>query len=158
MEWLRYLFLGLDVMCLVLSAGVVSSIRTALTGVRTERQVLDAIGRENMKTMASAAAKAPGILTRAAEWLATRFPAGSTFIRGILGSVQKIVNTLLFYIKRILTPKSIASGALTGGLIYSAEKGMEKAGEYFSGGSEKLSGDTMAQIPNLMSGDAEYTV
>jgi hypothetical protein len=158
MEWLRYLFLGLDVMCLVLSAGVVSSIRTALTGVRTERQVLDAIGRENLKTMASAAAKAPGILTRAAEWLATRFPAGSTFIKGILGSVQKIVNTLLFYIKRILTPKSIASGALTGGLIYSAEKGMEKAGEYFSGGSEKLSGDTMAQIPNLMSGDAEYTV
>ena len=160
-EWMRYLFLGLDIIGLVTSGGIAGSIRTALTGVKTEAQVIEAVGRENLKTMAKAAKEAPGMLTRAAEWLATRFPAGGNFIKGILGHVQKMMNTLLFYLKRILSPKSIASGTLTSGLVYSAEKGFDKLGKYLSGesgktGDEIASGETT--IPNLMSGDAEYTV
>jgi hypothetical protein len=157
MEWTRYLFLGLDIIGLVTSAGVVSSIRTALTGAKTEAQVIEAVGRENLKIMAKAAKDAPGMLTRASEWLATRFPAGGTFIKGILGSGQKIINTLLFYLKKLLSPKSIASGTLASGLIYSTEKGIDKLSKSFSGGQSGVPGGDMP-IPNLMSGEAEYTV
>ncbi len=145
---MRYLFLGLDILGLVLSGGVTASMKLLIGGAKTEAGVLKSVGRETLESMAQSAGKAPGMLTRAAEWLSTKFPAGSTFIKGILGFVDSIISNLLRILRKILSPKPMISGTLTSGLLYTGEKAVEK---FMPKPTGEISTD------DLMSGDAEYT-
>lgn len=146
--WMRYLFLGLDVLGLVLSGGVSAGLRALIGGAKSEAGVLKAVGRETLESMAESATKAPGMLTRAADWLATKFPAGSTFIKGILGFVERIITSLLTTLRKILSPKPMISGTVTSGLLYGTDKALEKL----------LPKQDDLNLDDLMKGDAEYTI
>jgi hypothetical protein len=158
-EFMRYIFLGLDILGLVTSGGVSGALRTLFGGVRTEAGLLKVAGRETLESMSRNASKVPGLLGRAAEYLSTKFPAGSSLIKGILGSVEFILSKMVEIIGRILKPKPIIAGTAGAGILYGAEKGMEKLSGIFGGEKQSEVKPTDSEInKDLMSGDAEYTV
>ena len=154
--WMRYLFLGLDILGLVTAGGVSAALRTVIGGVKTEAGVVKAVGRETLQSIATSAGKAPGMLTKAAEWLAKKFPSGSTFIKGILGFAERMITNLVNVIKKLLSPKSLAVGTGTSGLVYGFEKGVEKLFPH-SPESEPKNDFADSDIDDLMAGEAEYT-
>ena len=159
--WMRYLFLGLDILGLVTAGGVSAMLKSLLGGAKTEAGVLKSVGRETLESMAKSAEKAPGMLTKAAEWLSTKFPAGSTFIKSILGFLDKIIRNLIDIIRKILSPKSVLTGTGTAGLVYGFEKGMEKLLPHSRDDKEQDKSTEPdfadSDIDDLMAGEAEYT-
>jgi len=158
-EFMRYIFLGLDILGLVTSGGVSGSLRLLFGGVRTEAELLRVAGRETLEGMVLGAGKVPGLLGRAAEYLSKVLPAGGTFIKGILNSIEWVLRKMVEIIGRILKPKPLIAGTATAGLVYGAEKGMEKLGGMMGGEesqSSEMSDDEFKT--KLMSGKAEYTV
>jgi hypothetical protein len=153
-EFMRYIFLGLDILGLVTSGGISNSLRFLLGGVRTESGVLKALGRETLEDIAQNSSKVPGLLSRAAEWLSTKFPAGSTFIKGILGSVEFILQKLVDTISKILKPAPIIAGTAMAGATYGVEKGFEYLSPQDS--EEDKLADSEDFKKSLLSGDAQY--
>lgn len=158
--WMRYLFLGLDILGLVTAGGVSAMLKTLIGGAKTEAGLLKSVGRETLESIAKSAEKAPGLLTKSAEWLATKFPPASTFIKGILGFVDTIIRNLLDVLRKILSPKSVLAGTGTAGLVYGAEKGIEKLFPHSSDDEEQDKSTEPdfadSDIDDLMAGEAEY--
>lgn len=158
-DFMRYIFLGLDILGLVTSGGVSGALRTLFGGIKTESQLLKTAGRETLESMSRNASRVPGLLSRAAEYLSSKFPAGSSLIKGILGSVEFVLSKMVETISRILKPKPMIAGATTAGVVYGAEKGMEKLGDYFGfSNKEETNQSDEEDYDDLMSGEAEYNV
>jgi hypothetical protein len=156
-EFMQYLFLGFDILGFVFAGGVSGLFKSIFGGARTVEEVAEIAAknpeaRKGLLQMVEGAEKTPGLLSKAADWLSTKFPAGSTFIKGILGFVEKIIGKLLYYLKKILSPKGIVAGVSTAGVVYGIEKGLEKVKSFFSGSTGE------EDYKDLMSGDAEYTL
>jgi hypothetical protein len=157
-EFIQYLFLGFDILGFVFAGGVAGLFKSIFGGVKTveEAALIASKNPQAMKgisQMVEGAEKTPGLLSKAADWLSTKFPAGSTFIKGILGFVEKIIGKLLYYLKKILSPRGVVAGVGTAGVVYTIDKGIEKAQSYFSGTDKKED-----DYGDLLSGEAEYTL
>jgi hypothetical protein len=157
-EFIQYLFLGFDILGFVFAGGVAGLFKSIFGGVKTVEEAAEIVAknpeaRKGISQMVEGAEKTPGLLSKAADWLSTKFPAGSTFIKGILGFVEKIIGKLLYYLKKILSPRGVVAGVGTAGVVYGIDKGMEKAQSYFSGTDKKED-----DYGDLLSGEAEYTL
>jgi len=168
--YLQFLMLGIDILGLVLSGGIAGVARETFAGIRTVGELTGLVSknpaaRNTLNQMAQSAAKTPSLLKSAAESLSKVFPIGESFIKGILGSLDFVLQRFLKAIGGLLRPKPIILTTAGLGAIYGVEQGIEKGAEYASslfGGDDS---QTIAQNSdeeefnkNLMSGEADYQV
>lgn len=166
-KFYQYFQLGFDILGLVFTGAVGKAAKALFGGARSADDVARLIAnnpaaRETLEQMAQGAGRAPGLLSRAADWLSSKFPAGSKFIQGVLGFVESIISGFVDTIKKLLSPKALGTVATHAPILY----GLDKGAEYISGGEEEK-GEEMASTDELSqedidlitkSGQATYTL
>jgi hypothetical protein len=165
--YIQYLMLGIDILGLVLSGGIAGVARETFAGVRSLGELTGLVGRSStaktaLTQMAQNASKAPTLLKSAAESLSSVFPMAGTFIKGILGSLDWVLQKFLNIISGILKPKPILTTTAGLGAIYGVENALEKGAEviapFFGSGESGTMASNDEFNKSLMSGEAEYKV
>jgi len=158
--FMQLLFLGVDILGLVLSGGIAGAVRQTFSGIRGIGELTGLVAknpaaRNAIQQMAQSAAKTPSLLKSAAESLSKVFPMGETFIKGILGSLDTIIQKLLNFVKNLLRPKAAltTTGALAG--IYGLEKGIETGLDYIMPSDENMASDEETPSDEYMASDED---
>ena len=150
--WQRLLFLGVDILGLVF-AGVAAkgarvAVKGAVSGVKTAEEVAVVAAKNPtfksiLTKIGEGLSKVPGKLSEAASYLSTKFPAGSNFIKGILGKIGQFIKGIAEFISKALssvipgtskfakgTRAAVGTTALLGGIgtygEYKKERGWEE--------------------------------
>lgn len=148
--WLRYLFLGIDCMGLIMSGGVAIAARglmkPLLAGVKTWDSLAVALRKSpKLKSILQSIWKVlsyvPAKLGEAIKYLGKVFPKGANFISKISTGIQSILSKIGNFIKKVLsgpkavvTPTTIAgkvgagakAGAMSTGIIAGMDAGIEQ--------------------------------
>jgi len=150
--WQRLLFLGVDILGLVFAGAVAKGARVAVkgavSGVRTAEEVAVVAAKNPtfksiLTKIGEGLSKVPGKLSEAASYLSTKFPAGSKFIKGILGKIGQFIKGIAEFISKAIstvipgtsklakgTRAAVGTTALLGGIgtygEYKKEKGEEE--------------------------------
>jgi hypothetical protein len=150
--------LGVDILGLVFAGAVAKGARVvvkgAVGGLRTAEEVGIVVSKNPtfksiLTKIGEGLSKVPGKLSEAASYLSTKFPAGSNFIKGVLGKIGKFIKGIADFISKALhivvpgssklskgTRAAIGTTTLVGGIgtygKYKQEKGEEELAQALS--------------------------
>ncbi len=172
--WMRYLFLGVDILGMLTAGGVAKATKTLITtslkGVKTTKGVASAISKTPglksfMLKLSEILGSAGTKMTEAIAFLKSKFPKGASFIEGIMGAFTKFVEKLKNMINKFLnkpavgapkltTAEKISAGTRAGakstGIYYGTEKAIEKGVEMWSGRNLKAEKNAKISIDNYI--------
>ena len=124
--WMKILFTLIDVVGLVTAGALAKGLRLGLKGATKMTEVTGII-LKNPKfknvfaSMPNTLKKISPKLKKAVEYLSTRFPKGSSFIKKMLTKVDDFINMALKEFGKLFSK----TAAVTGGITYGAIKGIE---------------------------------
>ncbi len=159
--WMRYLFLGVDILGMLTAGGVAKATKTLITtslkGVNTTKGVASAISKTPslksfMLKLSEILGSAGTKMAEAISFLKTKFPKGAAFIEGIMGAFTRFVEKLKNMINKFLNKPVAGAPALTTGqkvstvtraatkatgVYYGVEKAIEKGVGMWTGEDDK---------------------
>lgn len=172
--WMRYLFLGVDILGMLTAGGFAKAtktlISTTLKGTKTTKEVTSVISKtpalksffiKLSEILGSAGKK----MTEAISFLKTKFPKGAAFIEGIMGAFTRFVEKLKNMINKFLNKPVAGAPALTAGqkvstgtraaakstgVYYGVEKAIEKGTEMWTGRDLKAEKNAKISIDNYI--------
>ena len=133
--WLKFLFLGFDIIGLVSAGSVAKQAKTEGEGLKSIASNPSAVVkyleksprlRGFIESMIGGSKKVPQMLTKASDSIATKFPAGSNFIKSIFGKMSKILTQLEESLGKLIgkgTATGTMAGTKTGATLYAFDKG-----------------------------------
>lgn len=149
--WARLLFMGFDVLGLVLGGLAAKTAKAAANPLRglvgkstqeiSEILLNNPTLRKSILDMQKNVAKVPGFLQKAVDLIKPRFPKVAEWLAKMLSNANVFVQKLLDSLKKIFsanTAKVAAKKSLTTlPIFYGAEKGIEAAVNYYGGRSQE---------------------
>ena len=172
--WMRYLFLGVDILGMLTAGGFAKAtktlISTTLKGAKTTKEVTSVISKtpalksffiKLSEILGSAGTK----MGEAISFLKTKFPKGAEFIEGIMGAFTRFVEKLKNMINKFLNKPVAGAPALTtgqkvstgtraaaksAGVYYGVEKAIEKGVGMWTGRDLKAEKNAKSSIDNYI--------
>lgn len=172
--WMRYLFLGVDILGMLTAGGFAKAtktlISTTLKGAKTTKEVTSVISKtpalksffiKLSEILGSAGTK----MGEAISFLKTKFPKGAAFIEGIMGAFTRFVEKLKNMINKFLNKPVAGAPALTAGqkvstgtraaaksagVYYGVEKAIEKGVGMWTGRDLKAEKNAKISIDNYI--------